>query len=55
MNRTENKDKIQIIRKRYYYNNLSPEKQEIYKEKTWKEYQAEMLELKEQENGNKLE
>ncbi len=27
----ENKDKIQIIRKRYYYNKLSPDKQIIYK------------------------
>ena len=34
----ENKDKIQIIRKRYYYNNLSPEKQIIYKQKLQDKY-----------------
>ena len=34
----ENKDKVQIIRKRYYYNNLLPEKQIIYKQKLLDNY-----------------
>ena len=35
---SENKDKIQIIRKRYYYNKLSSEKQQIYKQKIQEKY-----------------
>ena len=34
----ENKDKIRIIQKRYYYNKLSPEKQIIYKKKLQEKY-----------------
>ena len=33
-----NKDKYKIYQKRYYYKNLSPEKQVIYKEKLQEKY-----------------
>jgi hypothetical protein len=41
----ENKDKVKIIQKRYYYNKLPPEKQVRYKKKveeTWPEW-AELI------------
>ena len=34
----DNKNKITIIQKRYYYNKLSPEKQVIYKQKIQDKY-----------------
>ena len=34
----DNKDKVRIIQKRYYYKKLSPEKQVIYKEKLQEKY-----------------
>jgi len=34
----ENKDKVKIIQKRYYYNKLSPEKQIIYKQRLQKKH-----------------
>lgn len=34
----ENKNKVKIIQKRYYYKNLSPERQVIYKEKLQEKY-----------------
>ena len=34
----ENKDKVRIIQKRYYYKKLSPEKQVIYKQKLQEKY-----------------
>ena len=33
-----NKDKVRIIQKRYYYNKLSPEKQDKYKQKLQEKY-----------------
>lgn len=33
-----NKDKVRIVQKRYYYNKLSPEKQEKYKQKLQEKY-----------------
>ena len=33
-----NKDKVKIIQKRYYYRNLSPDKQELYKKKIQEKY-----------------
>ena len=33
-----NKDKVRIIQKRYYYRKLSPDKQEKYKEKLQEKY-----------------
>ena len=34
----QNKDRVRIVQKRYYYNKLSPEKQVIYKEKIQEKY-----------------
>ena len=34
----QNKDKVKIIQKRYYYRNLTPEKQEKYKRKLENKY-----------------
>ena len=34
----QNKDRVRIVQKRYYYNKLSPEKQVIYKEKLQEKY-----------------
>ena len=33
-----NKDNVKLIQKRYYYNKLPPDKQDIYKQKLYKKY-----------------